>query len=50
MNPFKTPHLCILLNEPQLSLIISDHHLLLIVKINKIIPPEKSYFYPDVPV
>ena len=51
MNPFKTPHLRFFLTEPQLSLIISDHNLLLIVKINKVIPPEKkNYFYSNVPV
>lgn len=44
MNPFKTPHLRFFLTEPQLSLIISDHNLLLIVKINKVIPPEKKNF------
>ena len=42
MNPFKTPHLRFVLTEPQLSLTISDHNLLLIVKINKVIPPEKK--------
>lgn len=44
MNPFKTPRLSFFLTEPQLSLIISDHNLLLIVKINKVIPPEKKFF------
>lgn len=43
MNPFKTPHLRFVLTEPHLSLTISDHNLnLLIVKINKVIPPEKK--------
>lgn len=50
MNPFKTPHLRFVLTEPQLSLTISDHNLLLIVKINKVIPPEKKKFYSNVPV
>ena len=51
MNPFKTPHLRFGVTEPQLSLTISDHNLLLIVKINKVIPPEKkNYFYSNVPV
>lgn len=50
MNPFKTPHLRFFLTEPQLSLTISDHNLLLIVKINKVIPPEKKIFYSNAPV
>ena len=42
MNPFKTPHLRFVLTEPHFGLTISDHNLLLIVKINKVIPPEKK--------
>lgn len=44
MNPFKTPHLRFVLTEPHFGLTISDHNLLLIVKINKVIPPEKKKF------